>query len=115
MSADMEIPGAGIAAENCKHQCGFGCGNEYEFVVTTVSDSTTQFLCVPHYIETASMMLAAVMEPDDPVVMAAVEQYDADTVTPTGRRGRKASLISAIDNEGLDEVFDDFEPDVEES
>lgn len=115
MSETDEIPGAEIAAENCKHQCSFSCGNEYEFVVTTVSDSTTQFLCVPHYIETAAIMLTAVTEPDNPAVIAAVEQYDADTVTPTGKRGRKASLIGGMQLDDTDGVFDEFEPDVEES
>lgn len=108
LDTDDESP----ALVACKHFCSFGCGNEYEFIVVTASDSTTQFLCVPCFIGTAADLLTAVTDPDDPAVMLAVETYAADTVTPAGTRGRKKALVSGIEPDANAGVFDDFEPDI---
>ena len=101
-------------AKPCAHMCSFGCGNEYEFITTTVTDSTTQLLCVPCFIGTAMALVTAITEPDNPEVQAAVAAYDVETVQATGKRGRKQSLIAAVDAPIDFSMFDPFEPDVTE-
>lgn len=58
--------------------CTFGCGNPYDFVVITVEDSTTEFLCLPCFVRLAMDMVAAVTDTDDPKVKAAM----AETTNP---------------------------------
>jgi hypothetical protein len=53
--------------------CTFGCGNPYDYVVISVMDGTTEFLCIPCYIRLAVDMVTAMASPDDPEVRKAVE------------------------------------------
>jgi hypothetical protein len=103
----------GVEAEmECKHMCESGDGNEYAVILTNVEDSTTQFLCIPCLVGVAMVIVTAMTEPDDPSVIAAVEAYDAETVTSRGTRGRKASLMGGHAGAVDDGIFDEFEPDV---
>jgi hypothetical protein len=104
----------GEAVIECKHVCSMGCGNEYEFVVVTASDSTTQFLCVPCFVNAAMVIVAAITEPDNPDVMSAVEAYGAVEQNTVGRRGRKKALIGGVDSAENAGALDDFEPDIAE-
>jgi hypothetical protein len=105
---------ADVTPDACQHVCSMGCGNEYEFVVVTASDSTTQFLCVPCFVGAAMTIVSAMTEPNDPSVAEAVEAYAADVVQSPGTRGRKAAYIGAIEQVNDNGVFDEFEPDIEE-
>jgi hypothetical protein len=102
----------GEALEECGHKCSFACGNNYAFVVVTVADSTTQFLCVPCYVQTAMAMVQAITDPDSPVVRDAVAEYEASRPDTVGTRGRNKSLIAGIDTGTDAGVFDEFEPDI---
>lgn len=115
MTVGDDGPGPPEYENLCKHTCSFGCGNEYEFVVTTCSDSSTQFLCIPCFIGTAVSLVTAVTQPDDPDVMAAVQAFDADMVQSPGTRGKKQSLLPAIAQEPDFSMFDAFEPDVSQA
>jgi hypothetical protein len=98
--------------ESCKHVCSMADGNEYEFVVTTCSDSTTLFLCVPCFVGMATELIVAMTEPDNPDVQAAVAAYDANTVQTPGKRGKKAGLIGGVNTAPDFSMFDAYEPDV---
>lgn len=101
--------------------CSFGCGNPYDYVVVTVADATTLFLCMPCYVRLATDMIAAVTESDSPNVKAALTaagDIDAvDTSTPgVRRRGHNApagsddpDLMAAYDDTiTVDELPDEF-------
>lgn len=52
--------------------CTFGCGNPYDFILVSVRDGTTEFLCVPCMIRLASDMVEAITNPDSPAVAEAM-------------------------------------------
>jgi hypothetical protein len=101
--------------------CSNGDGNPYDFVVITVVDATTQFLCTPCFVQAAIVLVSAVTEPDDPEIQAAVAA--AGTIEQVPMHGRKVaargheaptevdseSLIAAYDSRILpDELPDEF-------
>lgn len=100
---------------DCIHLCSMGCGNTYDFVVVTVEDSTTLFLCIPDFIGSAMMMVQAMTEPENEAVKAAVAAYNPDTVTPRGRRGKNPVLRDGAKAADDSDLFDEFEPDVSET
>lgn len=54
-------------------------------IVISVADGTTEFLCMPHFVETAAQVLTAITHPDDDDVMHAVANAGvADQVPMTG-------------------------------
>lgn len=81
--------------------CTFGCGNPYDFIIVSVSDSTTEFLCMPCYVRLATDMIAAVVDQSDPKVqdmmraMAGVEMNT--TPGPTALPGRKNAPATSND------------------
>lgn len=90
--------------------CTYGCGNPYDVIVVMVNDGTTEFLCLPCFVRTASDVVAAITEPDNADVRKAVTGAgNVDPVKMTGpgvkRRGRNApattdddDLITAYDH-----------------
>ena len=95
--------------------CSLACGNPYDFIVVLVADGTTQFLCTPCFVRTASDMLEAMMNPDDPTVQQRIaEAGDIDTVPmygrPVAKRGHEAPA-DTIDPDAIEEfasyVLDD--------
>ena len=54
--------------------CSFGCGNPYDYIVVSVADGTTEFLCLPCYVRLATDMIAAVTEPDNATVAKALAE-----------------------------------------
>ena len=89
--------------------CSMGCGNAYDYVLVDVKSADTLFLCVPCYVRIASDMLTAILEADDPNVMAALElskQIGANAVPgPSAKRGRK-NAPAEIDDPAVFEAFD---------
>lgn len=89
--------------------CSFGCGNPYDFILVSVLDSETQFLCVPDFLRLAEDMLEAIVNPGNPNVQAALaEAGTAESVPMTGpgpkRRGKNAPANS--EDADLIEAFD---------
>lgn len=82
--------------------CSFGCGNPYDYIVISVADATTEFLCLPCYVRLAVDMVAAVTDTGDPKVreaMAAIGGIDiGSTPGPKGKpRGKNAPVGNADD------------------
>lgn len=83
--------------------CTFGCGNPYDFVVITVEDSTTEFLCLPCFVRLAMDMVAAVTDSDDPKVKAALSEDVTPVVAKTANsmikpRGKNAPVTADDDD-----------------
>jgi hypothetical protein len=110
----MDIGGVGRSFDS-EYGCSFGCGNEFTMVVTTVHDTTTQMLCIPCFVKMAMEIIAAMTEPDNPIVQAAMEAQGSDIEYPSNARGRKQSLIGGVETSDGSEFLDAFEPDVSES
>lgn len=89
--------------------CSMGCGNPYDVIVITVSDSTTQFLCFPCWVKLAADVLHAITDPDSPQSVVALQEamsLDDDTVPgPRGKsRGRNAP--TSYDDPDIFDAFD---------
>lgn len=90
--------------------CTFGCGNPYDFIIVSVSDSTTEFLCMPCYVRLATDMIAAVVDQSDPKVqdmMRAMSDVEMNVAPgPTAQPGRKNAPATATDQDLID-AYDD--------
>lgn len=89
--------------------CTFGCGNPYDFVLTTVQDSSTEFLCLPCFIVLARDMVIAINDPTNVDVLAAIayaaESRGAQVPGPAGKaRGRNKPVNTPDDG-----ILDDFD------
>lgn len=115
MTVDDIEPGGMQPDYGCDHYCSLQCGNEYQFVVVTAKDSTTQFLCIPCFIQCAMAMVQAMVDPDSADVQDAVSAYNPDTVVAPGKRGRKQEFRVPDNTINESFVFDEFEPDVTDS
>jgi len=88
--------------------CSFGCGNPYDYIVTSVADATTEFLCVPCYIRLATEMIQAITEPDNPDVVAKLAAVGVLDTAPMHEhnvhsRGHNAPLTT--DDDDLIETY----------
>lgn len=101
--------------------CSYGCGNPYDYLFVSVQDGTTEFLCLPCFVQLAQQLLKALIEPDAPDVQAAVEDMGSLNVVPMHgpgprKRGKNApanteddDLVSAFDSRiTVDELGDEF-------
>lgn len=91
-----------VIAENQRsYGCTFGCGNPYDMIVITVSDGTTQFLCVPCFIRTASDALSALLDIKSPGVQEAIAHQLASGLPsvpgPSGKRGKRNAPATSSD------------------
>jgi hypothetical protein len=89
--------------------CTFGCGNPYDFILVTVSDGTTEFVCLPCFIKLATDMLSAVMEADNPNVQAAVQWASAngaDSAPGPGGRSRGRNAPATADDPDVFAAYD---------
>lgn len=88
--------------------CSFGCGNPYDYIVVSVSDGTTEFLCLPCYVKLAADMVAAVTSPEaDDVKEALANAGTVETAPQTHSkpksRGKNAPVTT--DDDDLLEEF----------
>lgn len=88
--------------------CTFGCGNPYDYIVVNVQDGSTDFLCLPCFVRLATDMVAAVTDPDDPKVKAAMAEAEALAIAPMAvpfipPRGRNAPATT--DDDDLIEAY----------
>lgn len=91
--------------------CSLGCGNPYDFIVVMVSGAETQLLCTPCFIQTASQMLEAMINPDNEMVRQLMsEAGETEQVPMNGvrapRRGHEAP--AETDDPDAIEAFDGF-------
>jgi hypothetical protein len=89
--------------------CSFACGNPYDFILITVADATTLFLCLPCYVRAAHDAVMAVTESESPEVQKALADEPNGTQvpmtgTPVKERGRNAPVEE--DDEDVIEEFD---------
>lgn len=89
--------------------CTFGCGNPYDYIVVSVSDGSTEFLCLPCYVKLATQMVEAVTNPNGELVMAAIAEAGKLDQAPmrqpiTRSRGHHAPTTD--DDPDLLEAFD---------
>lgn len=90
--------------------CSFGCGNPYDFIFVSVSDGTTEFLCLPCMVRLATDMVAAVTEPDNPTLLQALAgagHVDSAPMANGGvkRRGKNAPVTA--DDDDLLSAYED--------
>lgn len=94
--------------------CTFGCGNPYDYVVTAVSDATTEFLCTPCFVRIASDMVAAITDPSDPAVREAAAWMATQDMQqapgPSGKPGRKNAPVGT----SVPSVIDDYDSVIED-
>lgn len=101
--------------------CTFGCGNPYDYVIISVSDGSTEFLCLPCYVRLATYMVRAVTDPNSLAALQEMEAaYAGESAPMTGpgpkRRGKNAPATTTDDDvidafNGVvteDELPDDF-------
>jgi hypothetical protein len=89
--------------------CTFGCGNPYDYIVVSVADGTTEFLCIPCYVKLAADMVTAITDPDDPIVKAAMADAalsaGQSTPGPKGKARGKNAPVTA-DDASIIEAYD---------
>jgi|SRR5215472_1279755 len=89
--------------------CSWGDGNPYDYVIISVADGTTEFLCLVCFLKLAQEIIGAVINPDHPDVKAAMAEYAAIERTPmtSGKvRARGRNAPADIDDDDLIEAFD---------
>jgi hypothetical protein len=97
------------AAPVRSYGCSFGCGNPYDYIVVSVADGTTEFLCMPCYVKLATEIIEAVTNPDSPTVQAALAEMGQVQQTAMNgqgpkRRGKNAPVDA--DDPDIIEAFD---------
>lgn len=99
-----------VSAPERSYGCTYGCGNPYDVVLINVTDSSTLFLCVPCFVKTASDIVDAMTNPDDPDVRRMTELGKANQGEmvngPAARKGRRNAPVDNDDPDLL-VAFDD--------
>jgi len=89
--------------------CSWGCGNPYDYIIISVADGTTEFMCLVCYLKLAQDMIMAVLNPQDPAVKAAMADLGGIEKAPmtSGRvRKRGKNAPADIDDDDLISAFD---------
>jgi hypothetical protein len=89
--------------------CTFGCGNPYDFILISVRDGTTEFLCLPDMVRLATDMVEAVTNPDGDQVAkwnATVDNYVAAPMSGNGVKKGRRNAPATNDDPDLFESFD---------
>lgn len=58
--------------------CTYGCGNPYDVVLVMVLDGTTEFLCMPCFVQCAMAAIQAMTESDNPNVRTAMDAFSVN-------------------------------------
>lgn len=109
MSQPEPSPVINGKAPDRSYGCSYGCGNPYDYVIISVADGTTEFLCLLCYLKLAHDLAFAVANPDDPDVKTALAEFNAIERAPmtSGRvRSRGKNAPADIDDDDLIEAFD---------
>lgn len=89
--------------------CSWGCGNPYDYLIVSVADGTTEFLCLVCLLKLSQELINAMINPDDPDVKAAMAEYAALQRAPmtSGKvRARGRNAPADVDDDDLIEAFD---------
>lgn len=89
--------------------CSYGCGNPYDYVFVSVADGTTEFLCLPCFVQLAQTLLKALIDPTDGIVQQAVAdmgQLDTAPVRNNGVRPRGKNAPVNAEDDDLIAAFD---------
>lgn len=110
-----------VSVPERSYGCTYGCGNPYDVIMVDVKNGTTEFLCIPCFVQLAASMIEAMTNSADPSVMAAMEAaaatYGNQAPGPAGKRGRKNApatnddpdIFAAYDSTlTVDELPEDF-------
>jgi hypothetical protein len=102
----MTIPTEGLA---CIHACAYGCGRQYDVIVTQVVDGSVMMLCLPDFVSFAANVARAMTEPEDAQVkevVASTNLTDVMLVTAAAEAkfSRGHSDPSPDDDFDVDEV-----------
>jgi hypothetical protein len=89
--------------------CTFGCGNPYDFILISVRDGTTEFLCLPDMVRLATDMVDAVTNPDNPGLQEWLsESLDAIAAPMSGNGAKKGRRNAPATNDDP-ELFESFD------
>lgn len=89
--------------------CSYACGNPYDFVIISVQDGTTEFLCVPCFVRLAADMVEAATNPESPDIQNMLRQagtVDSAPMTTPNKRKRGHNAPVTNDDPDLLEAFD---------
>jgi len=86
---ESDAPKAPVTPPVRSYGCTFGCGNPYNYIVTSVVDSTSDFLCIPCFLKLASQILDAFEESDPEIIRAAIEDMTSQPQAPMNENGVK--------------------------
>lgn len=90
---------------NRSYGCSLGCGNPYDFIVVTVQDGSTLFLCAPDFVKTGAEMLEAMTNPDSEFTQGRMAELDAvDTPPMDGPALPKRGHHAPVDTEDPDAI-----------
>lgn len=106
--------------------CEYGCGNAYDIILLQPLDSTTMYLCFPHFFQTAADVYTAFIgEASDDVKEMMGELASLVTTDVSGskpRRGRHNAPVGTDDPDAVaafdgivyeDELDERFQPSAE--
>lgn len=91
--------------------CSFGCGNPYDYIIVSVSDSSALFVCLPCYVRLASDMVAAMTDPESEKVKTALEQagyVDTAPMSDDNVKSRGHNAPAGTDDPDLIQAFEDI-------
>src|SRR5260221_6424579 len=77
--------------------CSWGCGNPYDYIIISVADGTTEFMCLVCYLKLAQDMIMAVLNPQDPAVKAAMADLGGIEKAPMRSEEHTSELQSHSD------------------
>lgn len=89
--------------------CEYGCGNAYDIILLQPLDSTTMYLCFPHFFQTAADVYTAFMGEATPELREMMGELASLVTTDVAgdkpRRGRHNAPVGT-DNQDIIDTFD---------
>lgn len=90
-----------VDAPPMSYGCQYGCGNPYHMILISVIDGSTLFLCMPHFVQTATDVISAMTNGLSPEAEAERQAMNAEQVAEsadvTARRGKHNAPAGAED------------------
>jgi hypothetical protein len=85
--------------------CTFGCGRPYDFILVTVQDSSTEFLCMVCLITLSRDMINALADQGSNEMLAALayaaDEGNGQVPGPTAKPGRRNAPVGTEDDDTL--------------
>lgn len=103
--ADGEADKAPVRSYGCE----YGCGNAYDIILLQPLDSTTMYLCFPHFFQTAADVYKAFMSAASPELREMMEELSSlETSDVSGSKPRAGRHNAPIGTDNQD-VIDHFD------